>query len=137
MIDDTSGRVIVGTPGSAAGGFYGGGGWGGAGGSSTFTPEQLSERGQLLEDGKNIIEGDRDLDYGPPLDNFKRIAGQLTALGYTAPGGGDILAHDVAVIQIVTKTARIVHMPAKRDNWLDVTGYAGCGWQCVIEGEDE
>jgi hypothetical protein len=41
-------------------------------------------------------------------------------------------AHDVAALMIGLKLARIQAQP-KRDNWLDICGYAACGWETVVD----
>jgi hypothetical protein len=33
----------------------------------------------------------------------------------------------------MVKTSRLMHSRAKRDNWVDVAGYAGCGYECAVE----
>lgn len=79
-------------------------------------------REQVLEDAKAIVMHDRNLDYGTPEDNFGRIA-----VMWGAYLNHDIRAHDVAVMQIMLKAARIGQSPDKLDHWVDIAGYAACG----------
>lgn len=92
-----------------------------------------SPRAQILDEAKQLIMGDRNVQYGPPTADFQRIAGLLNVLGYRAPGDRPIYMHDVAVLVMMVKFSRMVHSPAKRDTWADIAGYAGCGWECIVE----
>ena len=93
-------------------------------------------REELLDEAKGYISGDRDDLYGPPTQNFRRIAGILTVLGFRGPGGGDITTYHVSWILMVLKMSRMVQTPFKRDHYADFAGYAACGWECVVE-EDQ
>jgi hypothetical protein len=93
----------------------------------------ISARAAMLEEAKHIVTGDRNLQYGPPIFDFRRSADALTALGYRAPGGGALLPHDIAMIQIIVKMSRLVETPEKDDHWLDIAGYSACGWECVLD----
>jgi hypothetical protein len=73
----------------------------------------------------------RNNQYGPPTQDFDRTAGILNALGYRGPGGRQISSHDVAVIQIGVKLSRLTWSPGKLDSWVDVAGYAACGYECA------
>ena len=88
----------------------------------------MSERADLLAEAANLIDGDRNATYGPPTQDFERIAGMWTILF-----GRQFQAHEVAMALISLKLSRMVHAPGKRDNWTDTAGYAGCGWECVVE----
>lgn len=91
-------------------------------------PEPIRET--VLKAATSAITGDRNNQYGDPLDDFQRTATALNAMGYRRvhKGGSYALAaHDIAVIQIMVKLSRLAHTPAKRDSWVDIAGYAGCG----------
>lgn len=113
----------------AVGGSAAGGGGGGV--SITVPSPPQTVRAKMLAKAGKLIDGDRDSAYGPPTENFARIARLMTAQGYRAPDGGDIQPHDVAVLQMLTKVGRIAANPGKEDNWLDTAGYSGCGWECA------
>lgn len=91
-------------------------------------------RAHVLNEARDLITGDRNNQYGPPTQDFSRTAAALTALGYRGPGGRDLAAHDVAILVGVVKLSRLMWEPTKRDSWVDLAGYAACGWECV---EDE
>ena len=79
-------------------------------------------RESTLDDAKLIISSDRNLDYGTPEQNFQTIASLWTT--YT---GRVVGPHDVAVMLLLVKVARIRTSPKKQDHWVDIAGYAACG----------
>lgn len=113
----------------------------------THGPESVSRRAELLDEAKSYVDNDRNTAYDAPERNFARIAGQLNALGYRKPGPEDgddgaasalIEPHDVAIMMVAVKQARLMVSPGKRDNWTDTAGYAACGWdayEATREGE--
>jgi hypothetical protein len=94
-----------------------------------------SIRRQVLNEAAEIVDGDRDNQYGSPENNFGRIAGALSALGYRGPDGREIIPSDVAVILIATKIGRLSNTHGKRDTWVDIAGYAACGAEIVQRHE--
>lgn len=96
-------------------------------------------RSEILEEAISLINGDRNVDYGDPVDDFSTTASLWqTYLARTieARGGLNLQAHDVAVMMILLKVARISWTPNKKDHWADIAGYDGCGWDCV-QRQDE
>lgn len=90
-------------------------------------------RRELLEEAANLIDGDRDKDYGSPTDNFQVIADLWTArFAHKLKDGETFTAADYADAMILAKVARNVQN-AKRDNWADIAGYAGCGYETTLE----
>lgn len=92
-----------------------------------------SARTDILDEAKHLISRVRNNVYGAPTQDFQRSADALNAYGYMGPGGRKMLPHDIAVIIMSVKLSRIVWSPDHRDNWVDMAGYAGCGWECVVE----
>ena len=91
-------------------------------------------RSEILQEAISLINGDRHVDYGDPVDDFTTTASLWqTYLARTmdAREGLDLRAHDVAIMMILLKVARISWTPEKRDHWADIAGYDGCGWDCV------
>lgn len=90
----------------------------------------------LLREALNIVTGARRQSYGPPEDNFATIAGLwstfLHRLGidFTDPEQR-IGAPVVAAMMVLTKVARLAETLNHKDSWLDIAGYAACGWRCV------
>lgn len=97
----------------------------------------MTTRGALLDDAKAIVTGARNTAYGDPEDNFQQTADLLNAkFLYMLKDEWEFSADDVAVIMILLKVARIGGnvegvAGSERDTWLDIAGYAACGWECV------
>lgn len=82
---------------------------------------------KILEEALKNICGDRNQSYGPPIEDFECQAVMMSA--YLTRVNGYLVtvrASDIAVLMILVKIARQAHAP-KRDNWVDIAGYAGCG----------
>lgn len=71
---------------------------------------------------------DRHEIYGPPHQNFERIADfWSTYLGGKYGVFIRINTADVALMSALVKIARLQETPGHLDSWVDVAGYAGCG----------
>jgi hypothetical protein len=79
-------------------------------------------RREILDDAMFLTSNDRNKDYGDPADNFA-----ATAEMWSAYKGVVFTAHDVAAMMILVKVSRLSMSPAKRDNWVDIAGYAALG----------
>jgi hypothetical protein len=95
-----------------------------------------SVRASVLDEAKQLITGDRNNAYGPPWQDFARTAGALAAMGYAGPNGRPIEAHDIAIFVMMVKLSRLMWTPTKRDSWVDIAGYAGCGYECALADEE-
>ncbi len=67
-----------------------------------------------------IVAGDRNDSYGRPIDDFSRTAVMWSAILKTR-----VTAEQVAMCMIAVKLSRECNKP-KRDNTVDVCGYAKC-----------
>ena len=110
-------------------------------------------RRELLEEAADLVDGDRNAQYGDPVDDFRRTAAYWsTHLGGVLRRkanecrvvlGDDVLdivdrlldPHDVAVMMQQLKQSRLAWMPHKRDTWADAAGYVACGWDCVTRDD--
>lgn len=93
--------------------------------------ERYTARGSVLDEAKRITTGDRNVDYGPPDEDFCRSAGMLNALfAHKFKDGESFASEDIAKIQIVIKLSRSV-WSEKRDHWTDICGYGACGYECI------
>lgn len=120
----------------------------------------ISPRRDALMEAADIIDGDRNVDYGDPIDDFRRTAAywsihsgavfrrRLHDLGVSDDSTHIQLAinlvdtlfdpWDVAIMMNLLKASRLSWSPEKKDHWVDTAGYAGCGWDCVVRsGDDE
>lgn len=92
-------------------------------------PPQSTERGDVLDEAKSLITGDRNVTYGSPTENFHNIAEfWTTRLSHKLKEGESISGFDVADLMALLKIARNVVSP-KRDNAVDGAGYLACGWE--------
>lgn len=84
-----------------------------------------SPRQEALAEAAKIIEGQRDLQYGGPEDNFSRIA-KIWSVIFEK----EISAEDVAMAMVGVKVARYASKSGfQPDTWIDIAGYAGCGYE--------
>lgn len=90
---------------------------------------ELLPRIELLREAAAIIAGDRDKEYGSPIENFFRIAQVweiITGRKYTS--------EEVAMMMVGLKVARFASNSGfQPDTWRDIAGYAGCGYEVGME----
>jgi len=82
----------------------------------------------ILEEAQEIIHGDKNRDYGHPLDNHGLTAHMMMGYlqrryGYQTPAHFD--ADDVCVFNVLQKVSRLANTPGHRDSLIDIAGYAG------------
>lgn len=75
----------------------------------------------VLEEAQRLIYGDRNADYGHPLDDFGRT-GRIWGAILGIP---DVAPELVGLCMVAVKVSREVNHP-KRDNRVDGPGYFGC-----------
>ncbi|QOP64261.1 hypothetical protein QDW16_gp43 [Microbacterium phage Quenya] len=92
-------------------------------------PEQeLTKREQTLREANRIIHGDREKDYGRPIDSFTRLAEALNlVLRPKLREGVELDAVDAAVLMIAMKLSRLAGGDRKDDTWVDLAGYSALG----------
>lgn len=94
----------------------------GGGHVSVSTPRSDHTREIVLETAASLVMGDRNKDYAGPKENFAQ-----TADLWSAYLNMKVSAHDVGVLMILVKVARLSTSPGKLDHWIDIAGYAACG----------
>ena len=72
----------------------------------------------VLEEANKLVHGDRNADYGHPLDDFSRTASMWAAIL-----GHPITAEQVGLCMCAVKISRQCNKP-KTDNLVDLAGYA-------------
>jgi hypothetical protein len=95
--------------------------------SKPVSEEQTVElRVEALREAATIISSDRNKSYGGPEENFDRIAKLWTMLF-----GVEFSHEDVAMAMVAVKMARYMNRGGgfQRDTWIDIAGYAGCGYE--------
>lgn len=95
-------------------------------------------REECLDTAKEIISGNREEQYSGPEDSFYQIAQFWnTYLRRRIDGVSadeiDLGADDVAVMMCLLKLARLTTGGTDQaDTWVDVAGYAGCGFEVSV-----
>lgn len=110
----------------------------------------MNRREGVLNKAKEYVLRDRNALHGDPEDNFKVIANLYNAYVdgrkrelernsiVLMSQDFEFLPHDVAVLNILQKVARIITSPSHMDHWVDIAGYAACGADCVpMQGVEE
>lgn len=85
------------------------------------------KRERLLDEAKAIVCGDRDRQYGQPEESFEAIAQFWTVY---LKDKEELDAKDVAMMMVLFKVAREATGQSKRDNLIDIAGYAACAAEC-------
>lgn len=94
----------------------------------------MSEREQLLKEAEVLVTGDRNEAYGPPGQDFARTAALWTLIFEPLlKDQAKFEPHHVAMAMIQLKASRMVWTPGNRDHWVDIAGYAACGWECAVD----
>lgn len=73
----------------------------------------------VAETAMRLVGGDRQDQYGHPIDDFTRTAGVINALF-----GTEFEARDIPTLMIAVKLSRMIQSPEKRDSLVDLVGYA-------------
>ena len=91
-------------------------------------------KSEILKTAENIVNGDREKQYGKAEDNFNTIANLCADYLSAKVEPTDIEPKDVAAMLALLKIARIATGHAKDDNWVDLAGYAACGGEIETRG---
>lgn len=89
----------------------------------------MTRREEILDAAREAVMKDRNTDYGNPEDNFQDIANLWSS--YLKPVVV-ITPHDVAVMMVLLKVSRLAKSPSKADHWVDIAGYAACGYEAAV-----
>lgn len=88
----------------------------------------------MLHQAQELIQGQRQQDYGDKLQNFSQIAMLWQAtLGTKLAPTARITPEDVALCMMQVKIARLAKSPDHKDSTMDIAGYAGCYDMLQIE----
>ena len=79
-------------------------------------------RDEILDLAKQLINGDRNADYGEASKNFDDIA-QIWGAVLNRP----VTRKEVALCMVGVKMARLAKSPDHDDSWVDLCGYAALG----------
>ena len=93
--------------------------------SSTTQVTEVPPRVEALREAARLINSDRNKQYGDPKDNFGRISKLWSVVL-----GIDVSPEDVAMCMVAVKVARYASKSGYQpDTWIDIAGYAGCGYE--------
>ena len=81
-------------------------------------------RSALLATAEQVVNDQREDEYSPPGQSF----GTIAAL-WTAVFGREFTTTDVALAMALVKAARLAANPQHVDSWIDLAGYAACGFE--------
>lgn len=83
----------------------------------------MTHRLEILAAASEAICGDRDVQYGAPIDNMTTTAEMMTSfLKRRGKLSADLDAYDASMLLVIVKVARAAHKP-KDDNSVDGSGY--------------
>lgn len=89
----------------------------------------------ILQEAQRLVHGDRQGDYGHPLDDFTKTAMIWQAIiGHKLQPGQNIEPEDVGLCMVGVKLSRQVNKP-KRDNLTDGAGYFATVDMVITEKE--
>ena len=81
---------------------------------------------EILNQAQTIIKGDRNLRYGDPKINYKRIIE-----GWQLILGTEITEGQYGMMMIWMKIARLMEDETHMDSWIDIAGYAACTGEVI------
>lgn len=91
----------------------------------TESEQSSPPRVEALREAARLINSERNVQYGPPKENFNRIA-RLWSVVLAK----EITEEDVAMCMVALKMARYASKSGYQpDTWIDIAGYAGCGYE--------
>lgn len=97
-----------------------------------MTKKPSNRRTAVLAEADLAVNRHRNRAYGPPEDNFARIARlwniHLVNRGIVADVDSPALTlADVAMMLVLLKVGRLSETEDHFDSWTDIAGYAACG----------
>jgi hypothetical protein len=78
----------------------------------------------VLTEAEGLVHGDRNASYGHPLTDYSRTAGMVNAM-LAHKLKEPLTAEDLGMVMCCVKLSRQQNAP-KRDNLVDLAGYAEC-----------
>lgn len=90
-------------------------------------PLPQTVRRTLLERAAQLTEGERNVEYGDPVQGMNHIAELWCAYMAMRPAGATapLDGYDVAMMLGLMKVARAARRPKGQDSLVDLAGYAG------------
>lgn len=89
-------------------------------------------RGETLKKAEELVYGDRAKEYGPPSENFARIAKMWGVILKK-----EVSTAEVAMCLIALKLTRLIQSNNHPDSFIDICGYAACGNEIITEHNED
>ena len=83
-------------------------------------PPRPAPPDNVLRIADRLVDGDRQADYGHPLDDFSKVSNMALALW----GRGPQSPEEHAIYMMLVKIARLANSPDQYDSVVDIAGYA-------------
>jgi hypothetical protein len=96
----------------------------------------------LLKSAQEIVNGDRQRDYGHPAENHACTARLWAAYIYRRATANNVdysftfTSEDVCALNILQKISRLANTPTHTDSLRDIIGYA-LNWQMILDRASE
>jgi hypothetical protein len=88
--------------------------------------EQLELFPSVLDKARELIDGDRQKDYGPADENFAAIAAFWSIYLSVSTGNHvELTGKNVSHLMALLKIARLARTPTHEDSVIDAIGYLG------------
>lgn len=84
----------------------------------------MSAREALLDEAKAAVTGSRTQQYAPPDKDFANIARMWEVIFHVK-----VTPAQVAMAMVALKISRLIHTSSHADSWIDIAGYAACGFE--------
>lgn len=100
----------------------------------------ITGRERCLKHAHMAVMATRNKTYGNPLDNFTDTAkffntflqAKMRKEGIENTEYIELIQpNDIALLMVMLKTARLINQPAHGDSYIDIAGYAACGYECA------
>jgi hypothetical protein len=101
---------------------------------ASLDAREFTLRGDVLRTADKLTHGDRNRDYGEPVENHRHIAAIANAILGT--DRWHLTPRDVALVLISVKLARLAKTPLHKDSYIDAAGYLGIAYECAVAGDD-
>ena len=96
-----------------------------SGNEETTTNESTTLRVEALREAARIISGERNKQYGGPEENFERIA-KIWEIIFGIPVSNEYVAMAMVAVKVARYASKSGYQP---DTWIDIAGYAACGYE--------
>lgn len=90
------------------------------------------QRAAINTEAADLVTGDRNRDYGDPVENHEHIAAI-----YNAWQKANLTALDICRVLTCVKLARVTTTPQHRDSYVDRCGYAGIEYEIAVAEQEK